>query len=190
MTTSSASETQRRVLQVLFDRATKGHWTDPSLTRPRISELLNDDHKIKLPAAVSQIHLDDLEAQGFVATPKRGVRDRFQITAQGIQYMDEPVADIPQAVNSELWTGSLDRTIITDSKRADILSKIKKLQSVVESSDLTNIEKSQASALVAASVAMVEAPSPPWDVIKDMMVMIASISTILTLALEIAKMIK
>ncbi|WP_156359386.1 hypothetical protein [Sphingomonas sp. Leaf242] len=189
MSSRSPHQTQRDVLHVLFDRATKGHRTDPSLTRPRISELLSDVSKVKLSPAVLQIHLDDLLSQGLVGAPKRGVRDRFQITAQGIQSMDAEIAATPSSINSESWTGSLDRTSITDSKRVEIIKRIKNLQAVVEDSDLTNSEKSQAGALIAASITMAEAPSPPWESIKELMILIASISTVLTLALEIAKMI-
>jgi DNA-binding PadR family transcriptional regulator len=188
MVAVGGSTAQQWILSVLFDRATSGKWTDASLTRPRISELIKEKVGAKMSPAILQIHLDDLLEQELVARPQRGVRDRFQITPRGIQEVDAWESS-DRAVSSETWTGSTDRYSVSEEKREQIVSRLRHLQTVLDECQLTNAEKSQAAALLTAAVSMAEAPQPPWEIIKQVLMVLANISATLILAFEIAKLI-
>jgi len=182
----SQSHVQQDILRVLFDRATSGKWTDASLTRPRISELLG----YKIAPAMLQIHLDELADQKLVQSPKRGVRDRFQLTAEAIREYDSRTdAAVVKSAQSEAWTGNLDREAINEARSIKICHRIKSLQLVLDGAALTNEERAQAGAYVAAAVTLSEAPEPPWEVIKTILLLLASISTVFVAAIEIAKLI-
>jgi hypothetical protein len=179
------SHVQRDVLRVLFERAT-GKWTDASVTRPKIAELLG----YPIAAAMLQIHLDDLIHQQLVQRPQRGVRERFQITAMGIQHFDAIANDVEDGgIQSQSWTGNLDRYEINDAKAIKVAHRIRGLRSVLEQSDLSNEERSQADALITAAIALSEAPDPPWTVVKEILLLLAGLSTIFVGAIEIVKLI-
>jgi DNA-binding PadR family transcriptional regulator len=173
------------ILRVLFERATSGRWTDASLARPRIGELIAEKNGIPIAAAVLQIYLDELISAGLVTKPERGVRDRYQITPKGISEVDR--ADV--AVESKAWTGSTDRQAMTEEKRVQIVKRIRELRETIESADLTNEQKSQAVAMMTAALTMAEAPEPPWSLIKEALLILASISSVLMVAFETAKLI-
>ncbi|TMM49830.1 hypothetical protein [Qipengyuania marisflavi] len=164
------------VLAVLWSRANDRKSTDASLTIPRINELVQRP----LPPAVARIILDELINRGLVISPKRGVRDRFEITVDGLNYFEGRTEELVPPTN---------KLAIGEEKQAQIVKKLRELSAIVDLAELSNEEKSQAKAMMTATLAMAEAPSPPWDTIKSTLTDIGNISAAFFLAFEIIKLI-
>ena len=92
-------------------------------------------------------------------------------------------------VQSTSWTGSIDRLQLNDGQIEKVTAKIVKLKTTIEASDLTQTEKSQASAYAVAALALAESPDPPWSIVTELLILVAAISTTLGLALQIVEMI-
>jgi hypothetical protein len=92
-------------------------------------------------------------------------------------------------IQSTSWTGSVDRYKLDEEQTKKVIAKIAELKKTIEASDLTQTEKSQASAFVVAALALAESPAPAWEIVKELLILVAAISTSLGLALQIIGMI-
>jgi predicted transcriptional regulator len=144
------------ILRVLYERTTNSKRADASLTIPRINELL----KNTLPHSVSRMILDQLILKGYVISPKRGVRDRYEITMEGIRYfgnmMEESSSVEGGKVDSATWTGSVEYVQIEGRAWLNIKNAIFDLKARVEITNFRNEDDRRdieglANALVAIS---------------------------------------
>jgi len=67
---------------------------------------------------------------------------------------------------------------------------LRELLKTIEASDLSQQEKSQAQMLAQAAILIAEAPSPNWRMVREILYSIAAISTILSLAIQLAEIIR
>lgn len=172
------------VLRVLFERANSEKPADPSLT----AQVIKDRAGVEVSRSVVLISLEELCEEGVLSKPASGVRERYQITGRGIQLFEGDRLE-GFGLDSSLWTGELDRRKISEAKRREILSEIEKLKPIVADADLTQEQKSQAGAMITALITLAEAPDPPWQIIKEILILIAAIAACFSLAIKIAEMI-
>lgn len=152
------------VLRVLYERALqRSRGSDASLTIPRINELL----VTSAPSAVVRLILDKLESDGYVISPKRGVRDRFEITLNGIMhYRGIENSDKGQnsiRADSAAWTGLPRDFSLSERRRAEIIRQLDLVESALSLSGLSQENQAQARAYVIAVRVLLEAPEPQAD---------------------------
>ncbi len=68
----------------------------------------------------------------------------------------------------------------------EIISEISKIRVYVDDSVLPQADKVQAALLAAAAATLAQTPNPPWSIIKEVLILIAAISTTLAFVIPIA----
>lgn len=104
-------------------------------------------------------------------------------------YSDESDDGREEKFDSIRWTGETNRSKISETKRMAIIARLKELEIILDSIDLSQEEYAQAKSLLTASVLMAEAPLVPVKQLKETLALIAAIATTLALALQIASML-
>jgi len=140
-------------LKVLYERAISGNHGDFSLTAPKIRQKSG----YTMSPSVFVIYLDELIKEGMVSQPRHGVSDRYQITSDGIRWMDR--LNEQGRIDSSSWTG-----IITPTQVSQIFPLILKME--FEAEKITdNAQRSQIIGIVAAIKVLLDLPQPPAGVV-------------------------
>lgn len=93
------------------------------------------------------------------------------------------------SVDSSRWTGQASRYVISEQTKRRIVQRMSELNKCLDDMALDQSQRAQAGAMVSAVLLMAEAPQPPWEIIKDVLTLIAAIAAPLSLALQIGQMI-
>ncbi len=118
----SASESAKEIaLRVLYERAISGNHGDFSLTAPKIRQKSG----YTISPSVFTLYLDELIKEGMVSKPAHGVSDRYQITSDGIRWMDSQNDE--GIISSKNWTG-----IVSPIQISQILPLILKIEHEAE----------------------------------------------------------
>ncbi|MEA3051316.1 MAG: hypothetical protein QOG72_219 [Sphingomonadales bacterium] len=93
-------------------------------------------------------------------------------------------------VDSESWTGLISDTELNEEKRSKLIANLKQIESDLSATSLSNAEKAQARAYIAASIILSEMPEPPVDLIWEMITRAATIAGIASLFVSVIALMK
>lgn len=128
-----------------------------------------------------------------------GLRRAVGLLASEHKWTPIPVVDEADAAVEHLSRESEDAVNSARAPRKYLLSTtegdrvvdgLRQLKDTIETADLDQADRTQALMLVDAALILSQAPFPNWRMVKELLYIIAAISTLLGFAIQIAELIK
>lgn len=182
MKTVPIAQLQDRIILNLYGRITRDSARESAALNTLHKDLEKSVQKKFLKAAA-----EDLRDKKLV---RQDARSRYHLTAAGIEYAQNQWGFRDERpIESEAWTGSLDRAELSTETRQRLVARLRDLQVVVEGLELPQSEREQIRAHIVAAVVLAEAPDPPWQIILTVLACIASVAAITSAVTDIVGLI-
>ena len=182
MKTTAVPQVQNRVLFTLYRR---------TMTRKKSSyaSRTSIQRELRLPLAEGYLHivLDGLVEDGRVQTNTRG---HYRLSVAGVEFAQKEWGFAIDPIHSVEWTGSLDRHEVSAASRERISQRLRAIEAALEDLPLTQTERANAKAYLLATIALSEAPDPPWELIIKLLGVLGGLGAIASAITDVLSMIR
>jgi hypothetical protein len=130
---------------------------------------------------------------------KSGLRKALERVAQEHKWAQLEDDAVPLGDGSVLSVESKEATLsfaysrkflLSPTESSRVVEEIRSLKTIVENSELTQEQHTQAVMLIDAALILSQMPTPNWRIVRELLYLVAAISTVLGVSLQIAEMIK